>query len=324
MLKVSKGLGGNALKQQEDGFIYELVDKYLNSTNLSLRQVANKWEISPSLLSLIKNKKRRPNIDIALKIMQANKIPAENQAAYVAKRNESRSKNFHHIKKELDESNRTKLLTENFSKILESEPYAIDIFLEVSLAGELGKSHPALYREYGSLGIRVANLLAESEFITKENNRYFMDETDCNFKPTRLQAKVGNIPRPVIKFDRNNRNFKKEEWQLAWQSIHMPVPTKVKGFTTKQTALKALEVFVTNNRQGLFDEKSLETIYKYCKQANSEFNNRQNNQKNAIVRDLLYQGYFQHSSMQIEPIVSDDFQEKFVPKLVFKFPCRML
>ena len=116
------------MKQQEDGFIYELIDKYLNSTNLSLRQVANKWEISPSPLSLIKNKKRHPNIDIALKIMQAN----------------------------------------------------------------------------------------------------------------------------------------------------------------------------------------------------SEFNNRQNNQKNVIVRDLLYQGYFQHSSMQIEPIVSDDFQEKFVPKLVFKFPCRML
>lgn len=458
------------MKQQiEDEFIYGLVETYLEKTNLSLRQVANKWEISPSLLSLIKNRKRRPNIDIALKIMQANRVSANEQAKYCELRTHERSKQYEKVKDEIKKAKESKLLTENFSKILETEPYALDIFLEVSLAGEKGKSHPFIFKEYGSLGIQIADYLALSEFIHKKDNRYYINESDCNFKPTRrtlfgiinkinqrfnqrvhnndfqgsfhleinevseegyqqikqVQKKYINeiqqiiadhhqplesggirmsfntvmgkikefvtlclviflfiqssstlaggvsggyddselkrkiprfheitptssilnirninlverriqernevIPRPILKFERKNENFEKQEWQLSWQTIQIEFPStpqgQVRGFSKKPTALKALEIFVTNMKQHQYDEKTLEVIQKQCLNANSDFNQKQKKDKQKIVSEILHEGLIRNGGMQIESYITNDFEEKFVPKLFLKVPCRML
>lgn len=150
-----------------------------------MRQLAKKWDTSISFLSQIKNKKRNANLDLAIKIMQELDVPTTEKAYYCRLIQNRKSKNIEVIDEEIKSLEKKKLLSDKFSKILEGESYSLDIFLDISLAESEGVPLGYIFRNYGNQGIRIADLLAETELVSKKGNTYFIDDENCHFTPSK-------------------------------------------------------------------------------------------------------------------------------------------
>jgi transcriptional regulator with XRE-family HTH domain len=169
----------------EQEYIRRLIEKKLDQSNLSMRQLAKKWDTSISFLSQVKNKKRAANIDLAIKIMQEMNIPIDEKAHYCKLIQNRKSKHILDIEKEIEKQNRKKLLSSNLSQVLSGEANALNIFLDISLAESEGVSLGQIFRNYGNQGIKVADLLAASEYISKKSNTYYINEENTHFTPSR-------------------------------------------------------------------------------------------------------------------------------------------
>ncbi len=169
----------------EQEFIRDLIKQKLENSNLSLRQLAKKWETSISLLSQVKNRKRKANLDLAIRIMQEMNVPVREKARYVELIQGRGSKNINLVSEELKNEEKRELLSEHFSKILDGESNALDIFLDISLSEEKGCSSNEILRNYGKQGLSVANLMANSDLIRKEDNRFYIELENTHFTPSR-------------------------------------------------------------------------------------------------------------------------------------------
>lgn len=169
----------------EQDFLRSLILERMNASRLSLRQHATRWGISSSLLSQVKNRKRKVGLDLALKVMRDCKVSLERQDQVVSSFQAKKSREFHNLKADLIYAQKKEFLSKSFSKLLVSYPFAVDIFLDIALAEEDGRSVAFIMKRYGQSGLQVAEMFSESEFVQKRLSRFYIKQIGHLFSPSK-------------------------------------------------------------------------------------------------------------------------------------------
>lgn len=158
-----------------DTVILENLNNYLDSTRLSMNQVAGKWGVSAPLLSQIKNGKKGPGIELGLRILREAGADLDTRKKWLENKKgngDEVSKVYEDVRKERIEYKFQK----DFCEHLEFNPILLDLFLDISLMNTKGFSWSGVLKNYGEYGLSQAQFLIDSGLVRKEDDRYFIIE----------------------------------------------------------------------------------------------------------------------------------------------------
>lgn len=156
-----------------DHIIAENLDKYLNSTRLSMNQVAAKWGVSTPLLSQIKTGKKKAGLELGLKILREAGVDLNVRQQWLEERKtqgEESAKIFDDLKKERVEYR----LQKNICEHLAANPILIDLFLDISLMKEKGLSWNGILKNFGEYGLDQVEFLVSAGLVEKRNDRFYI------------------------------------------------------------------------------------------------------------------------------------------------------
>lgn len=155
----------------QNHFIADHLGQYLDTTRLSMSQVAKRWGVSTALLSQIKNNKKLPGVDLGLKILRETNASLETREKWI-KGYYKDSSEVAQVYYDIENQRKEIQLQESFSERLESDPLLVDIFLDISHMGEQGLSTQTIIREYGKYGIEKTQVLMNVGLVELFEGRF--------------------------------------------------------------------------------------------------------------------------------------------------------
>lgn len=158
---------------RNEELVAESLELLVNNSRLSMSQIASKWGVSTGLLSQIKNKKKRPSIELGLKILRESGATLEERKSWLADRETGKNEIGHIIKDEKKKRIEYRL-RKSFSDMLENNPLMLDIFLDISLMKDKGLSWNAVLKSYGEYGLQLVTTLLDTGLVKKERDRYYI------------------------------------------------------------------------------------------------------------------------------------------------------
>jgi transcriptional regulator with XRE-family HTH domain len=159
--------------QMMDPIILDNLNQYLDSTRLSMNQVAGKWGVSAPLLSQIRNGKKGPGVELGLRILREAGADLETRKKWL----ENKKGNGDEVSKVYEDSRKERVehrLQKNFCEHLEFNPILMDLFLDISLMKTAGFSWSGVLKNYGEYGLSQVQFLIDSGLVRKEDDRYFI------------------------------------------------------------------------------------------------------------------------------------------------------
>jgi len=156
-----------------DPIILDNLNQYLDSTRLSMSQVAGKWGVSAPLLSQIRNGKKGPGVELGLRILREAGADLETRKSWLENKKGSGdevSLVYNDCKKERVEHR----LQKNFCEHLEFNPILMDLFLDISLMKNTGFSWSGVLKNYGEYGLSQVQFLLDAGLVRKEDDRFFI------------------------------------------------------------------------------------------------------------------------------------------------------
>jgi transcriptional regulator with XRE-family HTH domain len=156
-----------------DTFVSQRLETYLDSTRLSMNQIAGKWGVSAALLSQVKNGKKRASLELGLKILRESGATLEERKRWVEERHAG-GLELGRIYK--DERRKTVefALKKSLGDLFENAPVLMDLFLDISLMKERGLSWNGVFKNYGEYGLELAQTLIESGLVEKRGERFYI------------------------------------------------------------------------------------------------------------------------------------------------------
>lgn len=190
------------------------LNAYLSSTRLSMEQVASKWNISSAMLSQIKNGKKRAGIDLGLKILRESGSDLEKRKSWLEGRHIEESEEYHLIKEETKKKKVETTLQNEFSKILESQPILLDIFLDIALAEKSGITWNSIYKNYGDHGADLVMTLVDSKIVLKKEDKFYINEVNAYFISDDLTS--FGIVKAIIELQQNRKRRSQFKGELKY------------------------------------------------------------------------------------------------------------
>lgn len=165
-------------ENQSDAILQQRISDFLEGSRLSLNQIADKWEISPPMLSQVKNGRRKCGIDMALKILRETGSDVGSRRDWLEQRYFEESKEASVIFESIQKDKKEKHLKEAFSQKLASHPTMTDIFLDIVLAEESGVNWNTIFQQYGDSGIQIASSFIDLGLVRYLEGRYVVVEAN--------------------------------------------------------------------------------------------------------------------------------------------------
>ncbi len=153
--------------------ISQNLERYLNGSRLSMNQVASRWGVSTPLLSQIKNGKKKPSLELGLKILRESGASINERKEWIEAQGPKGQELGQVYKDEKKERIELKLKS-NLSELLESHPIMMDIFLDISLMGNKGFSWNGILKNYGEYGFQYVSELMKAGIVEKKQERYYI------------------------------------------------------------------------------------------------------------------------------------------------------
>lgn len=153
--------------------ISQNLEKYLNGSRLSMNQVASRWGVSTPLLSQIKNGKKKPSLELGLKILRESGASIDTRKEWIEAQG-SKGQELGQVYKDEKKERIELKLKSNLSELLESHPIMMDIFLDISLMGNKGFSWNGILKNYGEYGFQYVSELMKAGIVEKKQDRYFI------------------------------------------------------------------------------------------------------------------------------------------------------
>lgn len=151
--------------------ISDYLETYLNGTRLSMRQVAKKWGVSPTLLSQIKNNKKSASLDLSLRILREAKASVKEREAFIKNQYED-SAEVAQLYCDVEKQRNELRIQERYSELLENDTLLMDVLMDISFAGESGLTSQTIILEYGKLGLKKAETLLSADLVELVEGRY--------------------------------------------------------------------------------------------------------------------------------------------------------
>lgn len=194
--------------------VSDALNTYLSNTRLSMEQVAGKWNISSAMLSQIKNGKKRAGIDLGLKILRESGSDLDKRKTWLEKRHTEESDEYHLIKEETQKRKIETTLQNEFSKILESQPILLDIFLDIALAEKNGISWNSIYKNYGDHGADLVMTLVDAKIVLHQDDKFFINEVNAYFISDDLTS--FGIVKAIIELQQNRKRRNQFKGELKY------------------------------------------------------------------------------------------------------------
>ncbi|MCB9059978.1 MAG: helix-turn-helix transcriptional regulator [Halobacteriovoraceae bacterium] len=156
-----------------DGLLNTELSRYLNSTKLSLSQIANKLEISKGHLSEIKNMKKRPGLDLGLKILKICNTPVTKRREWIENEFLGHSEEYELLGQTVEEGEEKHKLNSTISERLQNNLPLLNMLIDISNSGENGISVNELKEEYGEFGIRQLDFFLNQDIICLKKHQYY-------------------------------------------------------------------------------------------------------------------------------------------------------
>jgi transcriptional regulator with XRE-family HTH domain len=156
-----------------DLIVSESLDNLLKGSRLSMNQIAGKWGVSAPLLSQIKNGKKKPSLELGLKILRESGATLEDRKRWMEERN-AEGHELGRIYKDERKERVEFSLRKNIGELFESSPVLLDLFLDISLMKDKGLSWNGVFKNYGEYGLELSQTLIETGLVKKEGDRYFI------------------------------------------------------------------------------------------------------------------------------------------------------
>lgn len=157
-------------------FLRESLTEYVSNSRLSMSQIARKLEISPPMLSQIKNGKKKPSLELGLKILDQMGASFDHKKEWLFERAVQESPEAEKIKQSLEGENKDRMLKDSLMARLEADKVLRNVFLDISIAQELGVHWSQISEAYGKQGLDLAKDLIEAGVVTYRESRYWIDE----------------------------------------------------------------------------------------------------------------------------------------------------
>lgn len=188
--------------------VSEYLDVYLNNTRLSMGQVAKKWGVSTPLLSQIKNGKKRPGLELGLRILRESGASWEERKAWL----QHREVEGHEVNKVFEDEKKDRIefrIQKDLGETFENNPLLLDLFLDISFMRDKGLSWSGVLKNYGEYGLELVQILMDGGIVTKDGDRYVIVE-DRYTHVINLENSIG-----VMKgvFETLKRKVQKEEFK---------------------------------------------------------------------------------------------------------------
>lgn len=190
------------------------LNNYLGGTRLSMDQVAKKWSISTAMLSQIKNGKKRAGIDLGLKILRESGADFEERQRWLESRHKEESKEYNLLKEETQKRKIETNLQNDFSKILETQPVLLDIFLDIALAEDVGITWNSIYKNYGDHGADLVMTLVESKIVLKKEDKFFINKLNAYFISDEMTS--FGIVKALIELQQNRKRRNQFRGELKY------------------------------------------------------------------------------------------------------------
>lgn len=149
------------------------LDRYLGQTRLSLSQIATKLEISKGHLSEIKNRKKRPGLDLGLRILRVCDTPVETRKLWVEQEFLGCSEEYELLGQTTKEGEVKEKLNFAVSKRLEKNLPLLNMLLDISNRGPKGITKSELKEDYGLHGIRELDFFLDQGIVTTNDGNFF-------------------------------------------------------------------------------------------------------------------------------------------------------
>ncbi|MEO0336781.1 MAG: helix-turn-helix transcriptional regulator, partial [Pseudomonadota bacterium] len=152
---------------------------YISKSKLSMNQVAKKLNVSSPMLSQIKNGKKKPSLELGLKILNELGSSFEEKKEWVFDRCVQDSPEAEKIKDSLSEKDKERRIKSALVERMETDSILVNVFLDVSLASEAGIHWSEISKDHGDHGIELAKELVESGMVKFQDGRYSIVHSEC-------------------------------------------------------------------------------------------------------------------------------------------------
>jgi transcriptional regulator with XRE-family HTH domain len=229
--------------------------EYLGKSRLSMRQIADKMEVSNSMLSQVKNNRKKVGLDLAIKILKLTGSSEVEIDDWIGKYQGQQSSEYVAIQEKIRKNRQVEVIRKSTSEILEKDALLMELFLDVILAKDKGVSQSFLLSQYGHKGTDKLRMLLDLSLIRKENGKLFKNEENKDFVPsqTTLFSTISSIS------DKFKKMFLTDEFEGA------------------------VSCYYTDLNQEGYD-KIKELHLKYAKEATEIFANHQSHKKDGGIR----------------------------------------
>ncbi len=175
----------------EKDLISRQLETYLANSRLSMTGLAGKLNISKAQLSLIKNEKKLPSLDLGLKILKYIGTEQSLRKDWALDYIKHNSQEY----EELENSVRSEMskykLSQNICNRFENNIPLLNIYLDI-INAENGISRYVLEKEYGTSSRAMINALVDSSLIesehdtlrAKDQRSIFTKQSSFNFMKT--------------------------------------------------------------------------------------------------------------------------------------------
>ncbi|NQZ00500.1 MAG: helix-turn-helix transcriptional regulator [Bdellovibrionales bacterium] len=155
------------------------LQNYMAESKLSMNQVAKKLNVSSPMLSQIKNGKKKPSLELGLKILSELGCSFDEKREWVFDRCVQESPEAEKIKESLIEKENEKRIKNGLIERMENDSILVNVFLDISLASEDGLHWSEISKDHGEHGIDLAKELIESGMVRFQEGRYYIVHSEC-------------------------------------------------------------------------------------------------------------------------------------------------
>lgn len=156
-----------------DVMVSQRLDDLIKGSRLSMNQIAGKWGVSAPLLSQIKNGKKKPSLELGLRILRESGASLEERKRWVEERH-AEGQELGRIYRDERKETVEFALKKSLGDLFESTPVLMDLFLDISLMKDKGLSWNGVFKHYGEYGLELAATLIDSGLVKKEGDRYYI------------------------------------------------------------------------------------------------------------------------------------------------------
>lgn len=175
-----------SIDSDESGFdsqkiLSEIVNKYLEESRLSLRQISKKWGMTSSMLSQLRNQKKTVGLNLGLKILRECGADIEIQKNWLQEELKRNSSEYESFLEDLSEDRKFQSIEKEGAQFLRSDLKKINLFLDIESMGEKGLSSNGIFKYHGLNGQKWANKMSELGLVEKTGDRFYIKKMNSWF-----------------------------------------------------------------------------------------------------------------------------------------------